>query len=308
MSPSCALLWLTHVWAPELAVEFEKLCSLKGPDVPHVWLLLDSRTTGATSLAERYPRCHVFEEKRLFQLPYPRLEGHGLINHPHFPVFDFFLSHGNYENYWVIEYDVRYTGRWETLLSSFQSYDHDLVTSHIRRYAQEPSWFWWDTLHHPTKEIVRTRYVRSFNVIYRISNRALEFMHQAQSDGWRGYAEVSFPTLLLDGGFRLLDFGGKGEFTLPEYRNRFYTTHSSRSGNLGLFGTMRYRPSRARAGMRKNKIYHPVKPEAMIEPARERLKIMGRWALEMITGSIILRNRNKIGFSGVWDVRESSSI
>jgi hypothetical protein len=133
-------------------------------------------------------------------------------------------------------------------------------------------------------------------VIYRISNRALEFMHQAQSDGWRGYPEVSFPTLLLDGGFRLLDFGGKGEFMLPEYRNRFYTTHSSRSGNLGLFGTMRYRPSRARAGMRKNKIYHPVKPESMIEPARERLKIVGRWARGMIAGGVIFWNREENRF------------
>jgi hypothetical protein len=152
MSASHALLWLTHVWTPEIAVEFEKLYSLRSPDVLDVWLLLDSRTTGAISLVERYPRSHVFEEKSLFQLPYPRLEGRGLINHPHFPVFDFFLSHKSYERYWVIEYDVRYTGRWETLLNSFMNYDHDLLTSHIRRFAQEPGWFWWDSLHHPTKK------------------------------------------------------------------------------------------------------------------------------------------------------------
>jgi hypothetical protein len=97
---------------------------------------------------------------------------------------------------------------------------------------------------------------------------------------------VSFPTLLLDGGFKLLDFGGKGEFMLPGYRNRFYTTHSSIRGNLGLLGTMRYRPSRARVGMRKNKIYHPVKPETMIEPIRERFKIVKRRALEMIADKI----------------------
>jgi hypothetical protein len=60
--------------------------------------------------------------------------------------------------------------------------------------------------------------------------------------------------------------------------------------------------------MRENKIYHPVKPEGMIEPPVEKLKIVGRWALEAIAGGVILRNRNKIGFSGVWDVRESSGI
>ena len=117
-----------------------------------------------------------------------------------------------------------------------------------------------------------------------------EGFRELGGDGWRGCPEVSFPTLL------------------PEYRNRFHTTRSSGSGNLGLFGTMRYRPSRARAGMRKNKIYHPVKPEGMMEPAKEKLKIVGRWALEMIAGGVILRNRSKIGFSGVWDVRESSGI
>jgi len=37
----------------------------------------------------------------------------------------------------------------------------------------------------------------------------------------------------------------------------------------------------------------------MIEPPKEKLKIVGRWALEVIAGGVILRNRNKIGFSGV---------
>jgi hypothetical protein len=224
----------------------------------------------------------VFEEKTLFRLPYPKLEGHPLVNHPHFPVLEFFLTHRDYDKYWVIEYDVRYTARWESLLSSFQSFNHDLITSHIRRFAQEPRWVWWDTLNHPTKAIARDKYLRSFNVIYRISNRALEFIHQAQLDGWRGYPEVSFPTLLLNGGFRLLDFGGNSEFTLPEYKNRVYTSRGSRGGRLSIFGTMRYRPSKARAGIRKNKIYHPVKPKSMIEPPKAKVNIVARWALGLI--------------------------
>lgn len=282
MSSQSALLWLTHVWAPELQAEFEKLYCMQGPDSPDVWLLVDSKTTSATALAKRYRRCHVFEEKKLFSLPYPRFEEHGLINHFHFPVFDFFLSHHHYDKYWVVEYDVRYTGKWESLLSSFQCFDHDLITSHIRHFAQEPHWSWWGTLHHPTKAIAQEKYLRSFNVIYRISNRALGFIHQAQLDGWRGYPEVSFPTLLFNGGFKLLDFGGNSEFTIPEYKNKFYTSHGLRSGSLSLFGTLRYRPSRTRAGIRKNKIYHPVKPKSMIESPQDKLKIITRWTLGFI--------------------------
>ena len=279
MPAPLALLWLTHVWAPEIQDEFENLAAIEGPDV---WLLLDARTPGAASLEKQYPNCHVFDEETLFHHPYPKLTGHGLINHPHFPVLDFFLSHREYQQYWVVEYDVRYTGQWESLIRAFQSFDHDLVTSHIRHFAQEPRWPWWDTLNHPTQSIVRERYVRSFNVIYRISNRALKFLHQAQLDGWRGYPEVSFPTLLSVGGFTLLDFGGNGRFALPEYKNKFYTSHSSINGLLSISGTMRYRPSMARAGSRKNKIYHPVKPESMIEPLETRVKIVAKHTLERI--------------------------
>jgi hypothetical protein len=282
MGSRSALLWLTHVWGQELQAEYAKFCRMKAGDAPDVWLLLDSSTPGAAGLAERHQRCHRFDEENLFRLPYPRLAGHGLVNHPHFPVLDFFLSHRDYDTYWVIEYDVRYTGEWESLLRAFQDFDHDLVTCHVRRFAEEPRWPWWDSFHHPTKVIPQDRYVRSFNVIYRISNRALEFIHQAQVEGWRGYPEVSWPTLLLDGGLTLLDFGGSGSFSRPPHRNRFYTSRGTSSGFLSVFGTMRYRPSRAKPGGRPNMLYHPVKPEGMLETRMAKLRIAARMAVECI--------------------------
>ncbi|MEP6508442.1 MAG: hypothetical protein ABJC63_09475 [Gemmatimonadales bacterium] len=39
------------------------------------------------------------------------------------------------------------------------------------------------------------------NPIYGVSHEALEFVHAALIDGWRGYAEVVLPTLLSEGGF-----------------------------------------------------------------------------------------------------------
>lgn len=286
MPARSALLWLTHLWSPQLQVEFETLLSMPGSDSPDVWLLTDARTPGVTALARRYQRCYVFDEATLLSLPYPKLDGHRLLDHPHFPVLDFFLSHPEYDYYWVVEYDVRYTGAWDTLLRSFHSFDHDFITSHVRRFAQEPYWLWWDTLRHPTKAIAHRDYIRSFNVIYRISNRALAFIHDAQLDGWRGYHEVSLPTLLCAGGFTLLDFGGSGEFALPAFKNKCYTSSGSRAGTLSILGTMRYRPSRARAGMRKNKLYHPVKPAPMIEPFRARRTVVRRWALELIRDAV----------------------
>lgn len=275
-----ALLWITHVWGPEIEAAFEDLLAVEGPGAPHVWLLLDARTPGARTIAARYPRVRVFDEQTLFALPYPRLEGRGLMHHPHFPVLDFFLAHGGYDRYWVVEYDVRYTGPWRALLDRFEACEHDLITSHIRRFPDEPRWFWWDSLHHPTEAIARERRLRSFNVIYRLSRAALAFLHEAQASGWRGYSEVSLPTLLWHNGFTLLDFGGDGPFAPSDLANSVYSSHSSQSGTLTVFGSIRYRPARARAGPIPNRLYHPVKPRAMVEGPAARLRILLRWAFE----------------------------
>jgi hypothetical protein len=272
-----ALVWLTHVWTPDIEAEFEKLLRLNGPDVPEVWLLLDARTPGAAELVRRYPRCHVFEPAALLGLPYPKMEGRPFVDHCHFPVFDFFLAHGDYERYWVVEYDVRYTGDWAQLLETYERFDHDLLTSHIRRHAQEPLYYWWDSLQHPAKLIPRERLLRSLNVIHRISRPALRFLHQAQLEGWQGFFEVLYPTLLHEGGFKLLDFGGNGEFVPPQHKNRLYTSHGNRNGSLHLFGTLRFRPARVRAGRKPNTLYHPVKPKSMREPFGMRLRLVARW-------------------------------
>jgi hypothetical protein len=261
---------MTHVWVPELEAEFERLSRISGPGAPDVWLVLDAKTRGSAALAGRYPRCHVFDEAAISKLPYPRLHDRGLLNHPHFPVLEFFLAHPEYEHYWIVEYDVRYTGDWAHLLDYFRDPDHDLVTAHIRRFGDEPRWEWWESLSHPMHTIAREKRLRSFNVIYRMSHRALKFLHEAQVDGWRGHPEVSIATLLSHSGFKLLDFGG------------FYTSHGYRSGRLAMSGSLRYRPSRTSAGPLANTLYHPVKPECVREPLTDRVRAVVRLSLEAV--------------------------
>ena len=278
MTSRSALLWMTHVWNEELEAEFESILHNNDPDFPDVWLILDSRTPHAADLCRRFRRCHVFTEKELFRhLPYPHHEGVTLFDNMHFPILDFYLSHPEYDYYWIIEFDVRYTGDWGTFLHAFSTFDHDLVTSHIRHFHEEPGWWWWDSLHHFSITIERARYLRSFNVIYRISHRALTRVHDAQMDGWYGHPEVLLPTLLSDNGYTLLDFGGDGEFAMPGGKNVFYTSGSTGNGVLNPFCTMRWRPSRAKAGVWKNKLYHPVKPSAMMEPLSDRIRFFSRW-------------------------------
>jgi hypothetical protein len=284
------LLWTTHVWCREIEEEFEKFLSLDYPGSPEVWLLLDAKIPQAGDLARKYEHCLIIDPDNIFRsLPYPRIEGYGILHHSHFPVLEFFLSHRHYDYYWFTEFDVRYTGDWGSFLRSFEPYTHDLITSHIRHYSEEPLWLWWDTLRHPTKTIDRDSYLRSFNVIFRISNRALEFIDQAQRDDWQGFNEVSLPTLLQHGGYRIMDFGGDGDFTPPGLRNIAYTSYGLKNGLLYPFCTMCWRPSRSKPGFRRNKLYHSIKPQSMTEPVKERLSYLYTWMRNFVRYHLLLR-------------------
>lgn len=287
-----ALLWMTHVWNNELEAEFERILKTDDPGSLDVWLILDARTPGAPDLARRYRRCLVINEEELFgRLPYSGIARKGLHYNVHFPLLDFYLIHPAYEYYWMIEFDVRYTGAWGPFLGSFAGCNHDLITSHIRRFHEEPRWWWWDSLCHPEKNIDRQRYIRSFNVVYRISNRALALIHGAHRDGWQGHPEVVLPTLLSENGCTLLDFGGDGEFIRPGKKNTCYTSNSTRDGIPSPFCTMRWRPSATKAGIRRNRLYHPVKPAAMVEPAGERIRFFLHWTRNWLAENLRRRTR-----------------
>lgn len=110
-----------------------------------------------------------------------------------------------------------------------------------------------------------------------MSNRALALIDEKQRDGWRGFIEVLFPTLLHTSGYTMLDFGGDGKFVPAGRKNVSYTSGSTKDGHLNPFCSIRWRPSRARGGLRKNTLYHPVKPDAGGQTLKERIGYFLFW-------------------------------
>lgn len=274
-----ALLWMTHLWTPELAAEFEHVRAIERAGGAEVWLLADARTPGLADLRTRYPRVHVFEEQALLAGAWPRLPDYdGIWAHCHYPLLDFHRAHPEHAHYWLVEFDVRYSGDWAALLAAFDAYPHDLITAHLRSFADEPGYRFWPTLQHPTRTIPREHWWRSFNVAYRVSSRALAFLDEQHRDGWRGYPEACIATLLFHGGFSLLDLGDDGPFTPRARRRTTYRLGATRNGRLSPFGTITYRPARRRAGWRRDTLYHPVKPRALREPLAERWRIVRAYA------------------------------
>lgn len=202
---------------------------------------------------------YTFTEDSIRTLGYPRI-GESLIpGHVHFPLLQFFRSHPSYVHYWLIEYDVRYTGTWRSFFGTLtEAFPHDFVASHLRRYDEEPGWEWWDSLSHPGSDIPRAERLRSFNPIFRVSNAGLQRLHEAHRAGWKGHNEVLLPTLFERSQLSIADFGGDGTFVPNGFRNRFYT--SGVTNHQLREGTMRYRPASWRPGRAKNMLHHPVKP------------------------------------------------
>jgi hypothetical protein len=275
-----ARLFVSHVWSDDLHSEFSHLVQCGRADN---WLVLDSRLTTANQLRRWHSLTHAFSPEALATLyGAGSTRGlRGLVDHGHLVILDFFLKFPFYDYYWFIEYDVRYTGNWSYFFGRYDARPDDLITSHIRCFIEEPLWGWWQSFGHATLRLPTRTWLRSFNVIYRISNRALEFMDRMLRRGWHGHHEVLFPTLLHQNGFKLRDFGGTSKFTDPNEINVAYTSAGSRSGFLSVLGTIRWRPARSSPGKKEMMLYHPVKPESLMEPMEQKQAAYRRWQLEL---------------------------
>lgn len=162
-----------------------------------------------------------------------------------------------YDRYWLVEYDVRFSGDWMTLFGAFRDSPADLVGGRIFRRVRALRWRWWATFE-PARRISWFGQLKSFLPCYRISRRALRVLRSAYREGWRGHYEATVPTALRTHGLELEDMGGKGPWVRDGNEGRFYLTRRMWGVSEDTFGV---RPVRSRPGSRPDTLWHPVKPE-----------------------------------------------
>lgn len=178
----------------------------------------------------------------------------------HLPVLLFHIKTLKvYQYVWLIENDVRFTGAWETFFSYFHNVDDSLLACHLRPYHIEKEWPWWG-IRNGSIEVPLSEQVRGFFPIYRISSDALEIIIDIHRKGYLGHQEVIIPTFISKKGLTMRDFGGAGPYVKKGDKNRFYIDAKKLDNpSLWDFPTVRWRPAYKRKGIRKNKLYHPVK-------------------------------------------------
>lgn len=196
------------------------------------------------------------------------------------PVLLFYKDRPGYDYYWIVEYDVRFSGAWRSFFSAFADSRADLLGTTLTRYADIPDWYHWPSLAVANMRIGRESYLRGFFPIYRLSNRALARLDSDYRTGVRGHYECLVPTVLHHAGMTIEDIGGEGPFVRPENRNRFY--YNTPTSETLAPGSFVFRPVMARAGKQHDMLWHPVK----YTPA---------WRMALRRARAVLRGRRRLG-------------
>ncbi len=256
-----AVLFLCHYVSDDMLVRFQKLVNDLAGHCDVYWALQCDSDVALKELQRRGIPVFGFSLDDLNALGYTPIAETIVPGSLHFVPLYFYKCHPEYDYYWLIEYDVVFTGSWSTLIGAFKNDSSDLLASHIEHYSKENrDWPWWQSLSLTEGDkIPLEKAIKSFTPICRLSRSALEFLNVfLRKDGVKGHFEVLIATILHHNGYTIKDIGGTGAFTPRELRNHFYVQ------GMGLNnGTMRWRPTYLLEEVNelntKNKLFHPVK-------------------------------------------------
>lgn len=206
---------------------------------------------------KKFPH-YIFTSNILQDMGYRAIAPHLIPGSNHFPILKFYLSHPDYDYYWLIEDDVYFNGNWKSFFALFTTYTFDFISAYLRKYQEEPDWYWWNTLQTGRERIEEENKIHSFNPIYRLSRQALAYLHEALLNGWSGHHEVLIPTLLSQRKCSMADMGGNGHFVIDGFHNKLYDKNTFSHLPLPI------------QEEKPNMLYHPIKEKYM--PTSYKLK------------------------------------
>jgi hypothetical protein len=188
--------------------------------------------------------------------------GWGLLKggHSELVPLHFFARYPEFDSYWMIEYDVRFSGNWGDFLRHFEASGADLLATCLRNAEEDPGWVYWDTLEAPASQAPLRRQDRMscFLPLYRLSRAAMAALDEGYREGWGGHAETTIPTMLKHKGFELEDIGSSSRYVKPINRGRWYSNDPK--DLAGAPGSFVARPVRFSMGREPDMLWHPVKP------------------------------------------------
>lgn len=267
--PGTVILYQTHFVDPVILAEYRKLKRDAG-GFGAVKLLYNTTEAPLPADLPADVEAAPFHARDLRRLGYRSKDTSLSSYNVELFLLNFFRHHPDYEHYWAIEYDVRFSGDWGLLFGAFADDPADLLGTTLYRYPFNPDWVNWRSLIAPAP-LAPPAMIRAFIPIYRISRRGLIELDRAYRNGWGGHCEVTVPTILGQAGMRLEDIGGDGEFVAPGNVNRFYRNTPKTRDHFP--GSMTFRPVMTSPGAEPNLLWHPVKVRQGMVTGRRRIMV-----------------------------------
>jgi hypothetical protein len=226
----------------------------------------------------------IYNVSSLAKLPYPTKVPRGHFGPDTFlhegcadlPILLFWRENKLYDNIWVCEDDVEYTGELGDLIISIRASNTDagLACTHVRQLP--PDWDHTYLFSSGNDDVSNLQKRVCFLPFFCITKAALAAIDDAYMRGWAGYNEMTWPIILDHAGIRIRDIGGNGPYVAPEDRSQRYIDNSPDGfSKLGSFGTLHIRLF---PGREPNTLWHPVKtPRQWIWRNAKRLKSIYFW-------------------------------
>lgn len=258
------VLLATHFYDEEhILRKYERLKKELNPDVYDVVLLYNTDDKREMFRIPEYVDVCIYDLHDINSLHYEPILEDMLPGSCHFPVLKFYKEHPYYSYYWFIEYDVDFTASWDKFMGAFNDKDYDFISSYVEKYdlQRNGGWHWWNRYNNVGYPLEKC--VKAFNPVCRYSAGALEYIDRYQSEGHSAHSELLITTCLYNAGFKVADFGGRGDFVDSGNVDRFYIDN----GNPAC-KTMRYRPvyteEELSGELEQGKLYHPVKMQNIL--------------------------------------------
>jgi hypothetical protein len=263
--PRQAILYYTHFCSPAVRREVARLRSELDRRYD-IFAIGYCQSAGALAALDCVPALE-YSGDNLAALPYPgkiaKFDPPNYLGNADLAPMRFFLDRPDYDYYWIIEYDVRFSGAWPDLFADLSASSADLLCTTMQTWTENPNWAHWSTLATGGEDVPLEHRVKGFMPFCRLSRALLTACDTRYRQGWSGHSEVLWPTIGSLAGLRLEDIGGSGSFTPNERRGRYYQNTPSEWSQFP--GTFVYRPCFADRNLFgpqchfTGTLWHPVK-------------------------------------------------
>jgi len=274
------VVFVTHIWTPEIAEHYARLQREAG-SVLDVVLAYQPGAADAPTLSGMGADIVVRMEDAARHFPrryaeFVARDADTIWGYVDLVWLTAFLSAelAAYERFWLLEYDVDFSGNWADFFRAAADYEGDLLSARVRPLSLDPDFWFAASFRQPDARIADP--LIAFMPISRLSRRLITYYRDTlQQPGWGGHFEILLPSIAAAGGFAVADLGGNGPYVPAERIDLYYdgamedrwpghSTHGFRPPRgYQYFGAA---PQRFR---RRNQIYHPIKANMPL-PERRR--------------------------------------